>query len=152
MKRFVFPLRPVAMLREHRELRAREIFAASVQEFVRAGEAHERARRRVTQFAEAMTGRRDGRFGAAAEAQNLVAYRRECAVEAEAGRAVQAARTVMEQHRREHLEAHRRLEVIRRLETHARTAHRFESARLEQAELDDFSSRRHGNRLAPSTP
>jgi flagellar biosynthesis chaperone FliJ len=56
----------------------------------------------------------------------------------------------MEQHRREHLEAHRRLEVIRRLEGRARAAHRFESARLEQAELDDFSSRRHAHRLAPS--
>jgi flagellar FliJ protein len=152
MKRFVFTLRPVAVLREHRELRARETFAAAVQAYVRAGEELDRARRRVAQFADAMSARRNGRFGAAAEAQNLAGYRRECAAEAEAARAVQTARAAMEQQRRDHLEAHRRLEVIRRLEDRARTAHRFETARLEQAEFDDFSSRRHSNRHSLSGP
>ena len=34
MKRFRFPLRPVTVLRAHKELRAREAFAAAVHAYV----------------------------------------------------------------------------------------------------------------------
>ena len=152
MKRFAFPLRPVAVLREHRELRAREAFAASIQALVRAEREHDRARRDLARLAEAISMRRDGRFAAAVEGQNLAAYRRECTAEAEAARGAATARAAMERHRHDHLEAHRKLEMIRRLETRARAAHRGAAARLEQAELDDLSVRRRATRRRRSGP
>lgn len=152
MKRFVFSLRPVATLREHRELRAREVFAASLQAVARAEARHEQARRALAQFAEAISARRDGRSNAAAEAQTLAGYRRECGVEADAARAVRAARATLERHRHEHREAHRQLEMVRRLEAKSRAAHRREAARLEQVELDELSFRRHAARESLSSP
>lgn len=152
MKRFVFSLRPVAMLREHHELRAREMFAASLQAVVRAETRRDQARQALTRFAEAISTRRDGRSNAAAEAQILVGYRRECGLEADATRAVAAARTTLERHRQEHQEAHRKLEMVRRLEAKSRAAHRRENARLEQVELDELSFRRHAARQSVSSP
>ena len=152
MKRFVFSLRPVATLREHRELRAREIFAASLQAVARAEARRDQARQALTRFAESISTRRDGRSTASAEAQTLAGYRRECGVEADAARAVVAARATLERHRQDHHEAHRKLEMIRRLEAKSRAAHRRETARLEQVELDELSFRRHAARPTPSSP
>lgn len=152
MKRFVFSLRPVATLREHRELRAREIFAASLQAVARAEARRDQALQALAQFAEAISAGRAGRSNAAAEAQTLAGYRRECGAEAEAARAVVAARATLERHRQDHREAHRQLEMIRRLETKSRAAHRREAARVEQAELDELSFRRHSARQSVSSP
>ena len=146
MKKFRFPLRPVAVLRAHRELRAREAFAASVHSYMVAEEELAGTRARVARFeAELFAGRRE-RFSAADEAQALSAYRRECGAEAESERAMIAARAAMGQRRAEYLEAHRKLEVVNRLETKARTAHRLEANREEQAEFDDYAGRRAATR------
>jgi hypothetical protein len=51
MKRFRFPLRPVAVLRAHREMRAREAFAASVHAYVQSEEVLARTRARVAELA-----------------------------------------------------------------------------------------------------
>jgi flagellar protein FliJ len=142
MKRFRFPLRPVAVLRAHRELRAREAFAASVQAYVKSEEELNATRARVAQFEAALFAGRAERFSPADEAQNLAAYRREWLAEIEVERAMIAARAAMDQRRVEYLDAHRKVEVVKRLEEKARTAHRHEVAREEQAEFDDFSSRR----------
>ncbi len=142
MKKFRFPLRPVAVLRAHRELRAREAFAAAVHAYMLSEEELAGVRSRVARFeAELFAGRRE-RFSAADEAQALAAYRRECAAEAEAERAMIAARAKMGERRAEYLEAHRKLEVVNRLETKARTEHRLEANREEQAEFDDYAGRR----------
>ncbi len=150
MKRFRFPLRPVAVLRAHHELRARESFASSVHTYVQSEEALAGVRTRVAQFeASLFSGRRE-RFSAADEAQALAAYRRECMAEAEAERTMVAARGQMNQKRQEYLDAHRRLEVVKRLEEKAKTRHRHEQARDEQAEFDDFAGRRFLSRRAQS--
>jgi flagellar export protein FliJ len=48
----------------------------------------------------------------------------------------------MQVRRMEYVEAHRRLEVVRRLEEKARAVHRYEMGREEQAEFDDLATRR----------
>lgn len=141
MKRFRFPLRPVAVLRAHRELRAREAFAASVHAYVKSEEELATVRQRIAQFeGELFAGRRE-RFSAADEAHQLAAYRRERGAEAEQERAVIAARDTMQQRRVEYLEAHRKLQVVERLEAKARAAHQVATLRAEQAEFDDFAGR-----------
>jgi len=95
-----------------------------------------------SRFEAALCSGRSGSFNAAEEAHNLQGYRREAAAEIEVEKAMITARSAMEQKRSEYLEAHRKLEVVRRLETKARTAHRLETNREEQAEFDDFATRR----------
>ena len=142
MKRFRFPLRPVAVLRAHRELRAREAFAASVNAYVKSEEFLAATRSRVAQFEAALFAGRRTSFNPAEEAHQLTAYRRECLAEGEAERALFAARAEMDRSRTAYLDAHRKLEVVNRLETKARNDHRLAANREEQAEFDDFATRR----------
>lgn len=146
MKRFRFSLRPVAVLRAHHEMRAREAFAAAVQAFVKSEQELVAARQRLRKLEADMTAGRSVRFSAADEAHALAAYQRECAAEVEAEKAMNAAQQAMQQRRIEYVEAHRKLEVIRRLEEKAKTLHRYETGREEQAEFDDFAARRFARR------
>lgn len=146
MKRFRFSLRPVAILRAHQELKAREAFAASVQAFVKSEQELAMTRERVRQLEGDLTAERQQRFSGVDVAKALAAYRRECTAETEAEQAMTAAQHAMQQRRMEYVEAHRRLEVVRRLEEKARATHRYEVAHEEQAEFDDFASRRFAAR------
>lgn len=151
MKRFRFSLRPVAVLRAHREMRAREAFGASVNAYVKSEEELAGVRRRVAQFEAALFAGRRERFSAAEEAHTLAGYRRECAAEVEAERATNAARDAMQKRRVEYLEAHRKLEVVHRLEAKAKTAHQLAVNREEQADYDDFAGRQASRRKLSST-
>ena len=142
MKRFRFPLRPVAVLRAHQEVRAREAFAAAVHRYVQAEEELARTRVRMRALEAALFSGRKTSFRAAEAALLLSDYRRECATEGETERRVIGAREEMQKSRADYLEAHRKVEVVQRLETKARTTHRRECDREEQAEFDDFASRR----------
>lgn len=142
MKRFRFPLRPVAVLREHREARAREIFAEAVHAYVQTQEELARTRTRIQSLEGELRGSRQTQFRPAEAALLLADYRRECDTEVAKERSVAEARQLMQQRRAEYLEAHRQFEVVERLEEKARTAHRREGDREEQAEADDFASRR----------
>ena len=143
MKRFHFPLRPVAILRAHREQHAREIFAAAVRSHDHAETVLAGVRARVTAFETTLANGRRDRFSPAIEAQTFAAYRIECVAETESERRVAAARADLERERAAYLEAHRKVEVVRRLEEKSRTAYRAETTRVEQAEFDDFAGRRH---------
>ncbi len=148
MKRFRFNLRPVSVIRTHHEMRARDAFATAVHLYVEAEERLARVRERKAEFEAALfAGRRD-RFHAAAEAQTLAAYRRECLEEIETERGVIAARALMIERRAEYVEAHRRLEVVNRLEAKARASHRQAANREEQAEFDEFAGRAAHRKLA----
>lgn len=142
MKRFAFPLRPVAILRAHHEMRAREAFAAAVHAFVVAEQALAAARERVRNAAHALTAGRATRFSGQREAEAVAAFRRECQVEGEAEQALALAGEAMSARRVAYVEAHRKLEVVRRLEGRARAAHRRDALREEQAEYDEFATRR----------
>lgn len=146
MKRFRFPLRPVAVLRAHRELRAREAFAASVHAYVKSEEELATVRQRVAQYEATLSAGRRDRFSAADEAQALAGHRRECAVELSTEKVMLAARAAMQERRAEYLEAHRKLEVVNRLEAKAKIEHRTAAAREEQAEFDDYAGRQHARR------
>ena len=150
MKRFRFPLRPVAVLRAHQETRAREAFAAAVHQFAEAEETLARVRVRLRALEAALFSGRSDTFRAAEAALLLADYRRECAGEVQAERATFAAREQMQQRRNEYLEAHRKVEVVNRLEQKARTAYRQECDREEAAEMDDLASRRRARPLSLS--
>lgn len=147
MKRFRFPLRPVAVLRAHREMRAREAFAASVHAYVQAEEQLACTRARVAELAGALFDGRSGTFLAAEAASLFRAYRAECEEEVQAERRVIEARDTMNHRREEYLQANRQLKVVQRLEEKARTRHRVEVNRTEQAELDDFAGFRSSRRV-----
>lgn len=148
MKRFRFPLQPVAVLRTHRELRAREVFAAAVHAYVKTEEELAATRARVARFEAALTEGRRGRFSPADETQILAAYRQERTGETAAEQAVVAARSFMQQRRAEYLNAYRQLEVVKRLEQKARLDYRADCNREEQAEFDDAAGRR-SRKVAP---
>ena len=150
MKRFRFSLRSVAVLRAHRELRAREAFSAAVNAFVAAEQTLATVRARVAAFEAALATGRSTKFSAAEEARALTVYREECAAERQTEEAVVAARNTMGQRRAEYLEAHRGLEVVKRLEEKARLLHRVAQNREEQAEFDDYAGRRHSRRASLS--
>jgi flagellar FliJ protein len=141
MKRFRFPLKPVAILRAHREQRAKEVFAAAVQAAVKADMELMATRRRVAQFEAALAAGRKETFSALDEAQALAAYRAECAAEAQAEKLSREAHAASEQRRLEYIEAHRKVEIVKRLEDKARAEHRQAVGREEQADFDDFAGR-----------
>lgn len=146
MKKFRFSLRPVAVLRAHREQRAREAFAEAVHAFVKSERDLAATRARVAEIEAALAANRSGCFSAAVEVQTLAAYRREWEGERKAEQIMQAARTALNQRRVEYLEAHRKLEVVNRLEEKARVAYRAAVGREEQAEHDEFAGRRFATR------
>jgi flagellar FliJ protein len=123
MKRFRFPLRPVAVLRAHRELRAREAFAASVHAYVESEERLAAVRQRVAELGRVLFDGRGERFLAADAASLFRVYRAECEDEMAAERACFAAREQMQLRRAEYLEANRHLKVVQKLEEKARGAH-----------------------------
>ena len=88
------------------------------------------------------------RFSAAGEGQALAAYRRERLAESDAERKTNESRDLMQLRRTDYLEAHRRVEVVKRLELKSRAVHRDDCNREEQAGFDEFAGRRAAGRGA----
>ena len=151
MKKFRFPLRPVAILREHHQARTREAFAATVRAFTEAGARLDRKRDERREIETLMQNGRRTTFRAADEISLWDAYRRICDGEKQAEQAVQTARTAMEESRQKYLEAHRAVKVVENLEQKARTDHRFGVEREAQLESDELAGLRVGRRLAAAT-
>lgn len=139
MKRFRFSLQSVAVIRAHREVLAREAYAASVHAYVQAAERLAIVRAHVADLEKMLSAGRSGTFLAADAAALFRVYRTQCAAELTSERAVIEARDTMKRLRGEYIEANRQLKVIRELEDKARGRHRAETLRVEQAELDDFA-------------
>lgn len=152
MKRFRFPLHPVAVLRAHAEQQAREAFAAAVRAYVAAEQARDESTRRVAETGAELAIARDGTYAAAEAAMLLRAYRNECEEEMRRQRQVVEARDLMNRRRAEYLEANRRRRVVERLERQARDRHRAETRAAEQVESDELAAARSVNRerFAPS--
>lgn len=151
MKRFRFPLRPVAVLRAHRQARTREAFAASVHVYVQTEEHLSGVRQRRSELETVMHDGRRETFRASDEVSFWGAYREVCADELKSEREVIEARAKMEQCREEYLEAHRDLKVVEKLEQNARQRYRLEFERAAQVELDEMASHRFASRVAAST-
>ena len=151
MKRFHFSLRPVAVLRAHREVRAREAFAGALNRLALAEDALLRVGVRMRALEAALATGRATSFRAAEAALLLSDYRRECAAESQAEAQVEAARVDMRKFRAAYLEAHRELEVVNRLEVKSRDVHRREGLREEQSELDELAGQRHQQPLTAAS-
>jgi flagellar FliJ protein len=151
MKKFRFPLRPVAVLRAHRQARAREAFAAAVHGYVQAEEHLAGVRARRTELETVMHDGRRATFRAADEVAFWGAYRLVCADEISSERALIEARARMEERRQDYIEAHRDVKIVDKLESKARTLHRLEAAREAQLDLDEMGGFRVARRLAAST-
>ncbi len=150
MKRFHFPLRPVAVIRAHKELRAREAFAAAVHAYVQTEERLATTRARVADMEQLLFAGRSDRFIAADAATLFRVYKTECHAELETEREVITARDTMNLRRTEYIEANRQLKIIHRLEEKARHKNRLENAKIEQNELDEFAGYRASRRPALS--
>ena len=137
MKKFRFPLRSVATVRALRELRAREVFSAAVHVYVGAEERLGEVRNRIEELVEIMRGARSRNFRASDQVAFLQAHQREITGEKAAIKAVEQARAEMERCRQAWLEARRDVRLMDNLELKARTTHRSELEREEQALLDD---------------
>jgi flagellar FliJ protein len=152
MKKFRFPLRPVAVLRSHAEQKAREIFAGSVRAYVAAEEKCVAATRRVAEVGAELSVARAGTYTAEEAAMLFRAYRNECDEEMRQQRLLIEARDLMNRRRSEYLDANRRLRVVQRLEEHARARHRVEFLAAEQAESDELAAGRAGRASARWAP
>src|SRR5665213_243792 len=100
MKKFRFPLRPVAVLREHHQARTRDAFAVTIRE-MNAAEDRLHAKRTERHELEALMhdGRRET-FRPAEEISILDAYQRFCAEEKKLEQAVASAHAAMEESRK----------------------------------------------------
>lgn len=151
MKKFRFPLRPVAILREHRQARAREAFAARVQLLAAAEDALSARRAERGRMEILVNDGRRATFRPAEEVRLWEAYRRVCDEVVKAVGAVDEARSAMEASRKDYLEAHRAVKVIGKIELKARTEHRLGVEREAQLESDELAGMRVARRLAAST-
>jgi flagellar FliJ protein len=151
MKKFRFPLRPVAVLRSHAEQKAREVFAAAVRAYVATEENQRAAALRVAEIGADLSAAREGTYTAEEAAMLYRAYRNECDEEMRLQRLLVEARDLMNRRRAEYLEANRRLRVVERLEQKAREQHRVGVIAAEQAESDELAGARvyRRERLAP---
>ena len=141
MKRYKFPLRPVAVLRAHTERKAREALALAISLYVKAEQNLAQVRIRTEELESILFSGRRERFRAMDEAAFLQAYRRECAIEMDAQRAVIAARAEMEKARTACIAANRELKIIEKLEAKSREHYRIEVLRSDQNEFDEMASR-----------
>ena len=141
MKRFRFPMKSVATVRELNELRAREAFAQAIAVLTKAEDFLADVRRRMEELREIVVAGRLQSFRPRDHVSFLEAYHSEHRNEIEARHAVVAAMNVLEQKRQDWLEARRALKLIRNLETRARTDHRAAGEYESQRELDELAGR-----------
>ena len=137
MKKFRFPLRTVATVRNLAELRARERFSAAVQVFMEAESNLKSIRARLAEFEQLLLARRGQAFRPAEEAGFLNALKQETVLATKAEAEVATARQNLEAARQAWLESRRDVRVIENLETKARHAHTREVERENQAAMDD---------------
>jgi len=138
MKRFRFPLRPVAVIRAHREMQARQALGAATAALNAAAAQVAAARVRGAELEQAIAAARTtGAFQPQLQVASFRAYQRERAAEAAALKQLDVARTEQARRRAACVEAHRQVKVVAKLEARARATHRTECLRSEQAEIDE---------------
>jgi len=140
MKKFRFPLRSVTTVRTLRELRAREQFSAAVNAYVLADERLQTIRAKLSELEEIVRSGRAQRFRPSEVISFMQALKDETLVAKKAEGEVVQARNAMEAARQAWLETRRDLRVLENLERKAKTLHRLETEREDQAALDDRTS------------
>jgi hypothetical protein len=142
MGRFRFTLKSVAVVRAHKEMLAREALAAATRARADAEMRLNAATLRLVEMEKLRSAGRSGRFRPADEIAFFLAYRGECAAEAELRKQMAAAVSETETRRTACVEANREVKVMDRLEASALLAHRTAAFRVEQAEFDEIAGRR----------
>lgn len=137
MKKFRFPLRSVATVRNLAELRARENFSKAVQLFAEAERRLQVIRARLVEYEDSMRAARTVAFRAADQVTFLAALKEETLAATKTEAEISTARQAMEVARQAWLVTRRDVRVIEKLETKARFVHRHDLEREEQAALDD---------------
>ena len=139
MKRFHFSLRPAAVMRAHRELRAREALAVALRVLAEAEARLAAARARSAELEVVIAAGRRRSFQPAAEAVFYQSYLGSRSAEREIEKQVEAAAAELRRRRAVCVDANRDLKVISRIEDRARETHRQESLRTEQNEIDEIA-------------
>jgi flagellar biosynthesis chaperone FliJ len=137
MKRFKFALRPVAIIREHHQMKAQQALALSAAAVARSEAQLALAQARTAELEQMIAAGRSGPFRPDLQVSFLQAYGRERTAESAAGKALDAVRIEMAQRRMAAIEAQRKVKVVSQLEAKARATHRAETFRAEQTEIDD---------------
>lgn len=140
MKKFRFPLRSVATVRNIYELRAREHFSRTVQACVTADKTLESLRTRVAELEQLLRSGRLQCFRPADQTSFMAAFKEENVKAAKAAAEAAAARATMETARQAWLQSRRDVRVIENLEQKRRAIHRSELERENQAAMDDRAS------------
>ncbi len=149
MKKFRFPLRSVATVRNLLELRAREQFSRAVRACTAAERALEDQRARVNELESIIRSGRLGNFRAADQAVFMDAFKEENAQIAKLMSELNTRREELEAARQGWFEARRDVRVIENLEQRARALHRHEVERENQAAMDDRASALAARSLTP---
>lgn len=137
MKKFRFPLKSLATVREARELQAREAFSAAVNAAAVAEQRLRSVRQRLTELERVMLGERSTLFRPADQSAFLYSHELEVRREREARDALAEAQAVVEQRRKDWMLSRRDLRLIEKLESKARASHQRELERELQLQLDD---------------
>ncbi|WP_221030029.1 flagellar export protein FliJ [Actomonas aquatica] len=143
MKRFTFSLQAVSTVRVWKEAKAREALAAAVQAYVDA-EEHLAALHEEAEELEAIVRRaRENHFKPADQAAFLHAYSVAANAIIEGETQVAEANEKLEAARADWRDARAGLKAVEALEKRAREKHRLETAREEQALLDERAAAIH---------
>lgn len=140
MKRFHFPLKSVATVREAREARVRDAFVAAVQALAAAESKLQNVRAEKIELERIMLAERREAFRAGEQAAFIQSHRRVITREGEAVSGVNQATQVREQRRQEWMSARRDVRLIEKLKEAALREYRAESEREAQRLLDDHSN------------
>lgn len=140
MKRFRFRLESVLSLRAVAELAERERFGVAQRELAAALDARRLAAERRDTLARSIAESVAGTFRPAEHSASLRALDLARQAELEAARRAEQATTARDRARETWLAARSRLQVIERLQTRARDAHREAAEKAEQTLLDELAS------------
>ena len=143
MKRFSFPLKAVSTVRVWREAKAREALAVAVQAFVEAEENLAALHREAEELEAIVIRARANQFRPADQAAFLHAYSIAANAIIEGERGVAEANEALEVARNDWRDARSALKAVEALEKRAREKHYLESAREEQAMLDERAASVH---------
>ena len=150
MKRFHFPLRPVAVIRAHKELKAREALASAMHATAAALRKLECASLAAADLDRKILASRQRAIRPTEAAAFALDYRRACAEEAEMRNRHAEALKTESARRAECIEADRAVKIVTRLEEKARAGHRAGALLEEQKGLDEIAGFRALNRKAAS--
>jgi flagellar export protein FliJ len=146
MKKFVFSLKSVAILRAHREHAAREALAAANRVCTALELRLNAARMCLNEMEQLRSAGRSGCFRPADDVAFFHAYRLQWAAESDLRKQLTAAVAQADKRRDACVEANREVKAIDRLEATALAAHRAHAGRVEQAEFDEHAGRRAARR------